>query len=214
MFIFLKGLCCKSFTIRSCKITGSFFHNTTRQSCRKISKELYRNPKPNRRSKRFNDHLGKCNYLQYPLCKDFIHSSAHADELFSLQARVETRRWRILIHCPTKPSPARVHATLLWRDSCVICIGSVPFQSHCLGQDNFKFSLSFYYMLFQTACPPKQKMLHIWAEIKCFHHSVDIFWHKAETRWSAFIHFFLSDLRSFLFKLIYYFVKGQSFYML
>ena len=51
-FIFLKGLCCKFFTIRSCKITGSFFHNTTKQSCRKISKQLYRHPKPNR-SKRY-----------------------------------------------------------------------------------------------------------------------------------------------------------------
>ena len=46
-----------------------------------------------------------------------------------------------------------------------------------LALDNFYsiHTLPFYYMLFQTACPPKQKMLHIWAEIKCFHHSVDIF---------------------------------------
>lgn len=132
----------------------------------------------------------KCNYLLYPFCKDLIHSSAHADELFSLQVRDETRRWIILIHCPTKPSPARVHATLLWRDFCVISIRSAAFQSHCLGQGNFKFSLSFYYTFFSTACPPKQKMLHIWAEIKCFHHSVDIFWYEAEKKMVCFYWFF------------------------
>ena len=139
----------------------------------------------------------KCNYLLYPFCKDLIHSSAHADELFSLQVRDETRRWIILGHCPTKPRPARVHATLLWRDFCVISIRSVPFQSHCLGQDNFKFSLSFHYTLFSPACPPKQKMLHIWAEIKCFHHSVDIFWYEAEKKMVCFYSFFsfqISDL--------------------
>lgn len=38
-----------------------------------------------------NDHSWKCNYLLYPLCKDFIHSSAHADEVFSLSFKSETK---------------------------------------------------------------------------------------------------------------------------
>lgn len=78
----------------------------------------------------------------------------------------------------------------LWRFPVWSVSGQYPFQSHCLGQDNFKFSSCRFTMLFfKQHAHQNRKCCTYGLEIKCFHHSVDIFWHKADTRWSVYSFF-------------------------